>query len=78
MDSRYNGNFELASQDTIMKYKALLLEANIEMDTEALMVITNLLRVNVSPDEIYSVLKQVSPVCGILKRFRLKSKTSTD
>lgn len=78
MDSRYNGNFELASQDTIMKYKALLLEANIEMDNEALMVITNLLRVNVSPDEIYSVLKQVSPVCGILKRFRLKSKASTE
>ena len=78
MDSRYNGNFELASQDTILKYKALLQEANIEMDTEALMVITNLLRVNVSPDELYSVLKQVSPVCGILKRFRLKSKTSTE
>lgn len=59
--------------DELEKYRALLHEANIEMDNEALIVISSLLRMNVSPDTIYSVLKEIAPVCGILKRFKLKS-----
>jgi hypothetical protein len=66
------------TQDDLRKYRALLLEANVEIDNEALIVIANLLRLNVSPDEIYAVLKQILPVCGILKRFKLKPKPSAE
>jgi hypothetical protein len=66
------------TQDDLRKYRALLLEANVEIDNEALRVIAELLRLNVSPDEIYKVLKEILPVCGILKRFKLKPKTSTE
>lgn len=64
------------TQEELKKYHALLLESKVEMDNEALIVITNLLRLNVAPDEIYNILKQIAPVCGLLKRFKLKPQKS--
>lgn len=70
----YNGNtVNDISSDDLKKYQVLMRESNVEIDDEALNVVANLLRLNVSPDEIYSILKQISPVCGLLKRFKLKT-----
>ena len=79
MGSRdFNGSMESAvTQDELRKYRALMVEANIEIDNEALIVVANLLRLNISPDIIYSVLKEIAPGCGLLGRFKLKSKPST-
>lgn len=63
---------DFVSQEDLKKYHALMLESKIEIDNEALVVIANLLRLNVPPDDVYSVLKQIAPVCGLLKRFKLK------
>lgn len=60
------------TQEELRKYGALLHEAKIEMDNDAMGVVADLLRLNVAPDDIYSVLKEIAPVCGILKRFKLK------
>lgn len=60
------------TQEELKKYNALLHEAKIEMDNEAISVVADLLRLNVAPDEIYSVIKEIAPACGILKRFKLK------
>lgn len=70
---------DVVTQDDLKKYHALMLESKIEIDSEALVVIASLLRLNVSPDDIYSILRQIAPVCGLLKRFKLKPhKTNTD
>lgn len=69
---------ESVTEDELRQYKELLAEAQIELDHEALIVISNLLRLNVSPDEICNVLKQIMPLCGILKRFKLKTKPSVE
>ena len=66
-------NTDAITQDELAKYKALMQEANIEMDEEALTVFANLLRMNVAPDEIFNIIKEIAPICGILKRFKLKS-----
>lgn len=60
------------SQDELKIYHTLMQGSNVEIDDDALLVLANLLRLNVPPDEIYEVIKQVAPVCGMLKRFRLK------
>lgn len=80
MNSRgFNGNLDVVTQEDIKRYHAMMLESKVEIDNEALIVIANLLRLNVPPDEIYSVLKQIAPVCGLLKRFKLKpQKSSTE
>lgn len=78
MSRGHNGSLEAVTEDEVRKYRALMFESNVEIDNEALIVIANLLRLNVSPDQIYSVLKQVAPVCGILKRFKLKTKPSAE
>jgi len=70
-------NFDVISPEELRKFQASMLESNVEIDDEALNVIVNLLRLNVSPDEIYSVLKQISPLCGLLKRFKLKTPKSS-
>lgn len=77
MDAR-GVNFEAVTQEELLKYRALLQESKVEIDNEALVVVANLLRLNVSPDEIYSVLKQIAPVCGLLKRFKLKKPQPRD
>lgn len=69
-----NGNgLDLVSQEELRKYRVLMQESNVEIDNEALAVIANLLRLNVSPDEIYAMLKDIAPNCGLLKRFKLKT-----
>lgn len=73
-----NVGLDAVTQDELRKYRALMLESNVEIDNEALIVLANLLRLNVAPDEIYSVLKQIVPHCGILKRFKLKPKPSVE
>ena len=73
-----NGNMNAVTPDELKKFRALMLEANVEIDDEALIVIANLLRLNVDPDEIYSVIKEITPVCGILKRFKLRRKTNVE
>lgn len=78
MDSRKNTSPNAVSQDDLKKYRALLMEANVELDNEALIAIANLLKLNVGPDEIYTVLKEILPVCGILKRFKIKPKPSVE
>lgn len=80
MDSRaFNGNINVVSPEDIKKYQALMLESKVEIDNEALVVVANLLRLNVPPDEIYTVFKEIAPVCGLLKRFKLKpQKSSTE
>lgn len=76
---RYNSNnIDLVTQDDLKKYHALMLESKIEIDNEALVVIANLLRLGVSPDEVYSVLKQIAPYCGLMKKFKLKPKLTSD
>lgn len=77
MTSRgFNGNPDAITQEDLMRYNALLLESKVEIDQEALIVVANLLRLNVPPDEIYLVLKQIAPTCGLLKRFKLKTQKS--
>lgn len=73
----YNGNSGGVTQEDLQKYNALMLESKVEIDSEALVVVANLLRLNVPPDEIYSVIKQIAPVCGLLKRFKLKPQKSS-
>lgn len=72
----FNGNLDAVTQDDLKKYNALLVESKVEIDQEALIVIANLLRLNVPPDEIYLILKQIAPVCGLLRRFKLKPQKS--
>lgn len=69
---------ETVTQEELRKYRALMAESNVEIDKEALEVIVKLLRLNVSPDEIHLVIKRLSPHCGILKRFRLRSKPTVE
>lgn len=77
MTSRgFNGISDAVTQEDLKKYNALLLESKVEIDQEALIVVSNLLRLNVSPDEIYHVLKEIAPTCGLLKRFKLKTQKS--
>lgn len=76
MGSRGHNGLDNITQEDLKKYHALMLSSKVEIDNEALIVIVNLLRLNVSPDEIYSVLKQIAPVCGLLKRFKLKPQKS--
>lgn len=77
MGSRGSGeNLNAVSQEEMKIYHALLLESNIQIDNEVLIVIANLLRLNVAPDVIYSMIKQIAPVCGLLKRFKLKPQKS--
>lgn len=78
MGSRSNGNMEPVTQDELRKCKALMLEANVEMDNDALLVIVKMLRLGASPDAIYSVIKQIAPHCGIMKRFKLRSKPTLE
>lgn len=80
MDSRrYNENLnhDVITQDDLKKYHVLMHESKIEIDNEALVVIASLLRLGVPPDDIYLVLKQIPPVCGLLKRFKIKTHKST-
>lgn len=70
-------SLDVVTQDDLKKYQELLLESKVEIDEEALVVITNLLRLNVSPDDICVVLRQIAPVCGLLKRFKIKPQKST-
>lgn len=72
----YNGNSEGISHEDLEKFNDLMLASNVEIDKEALVVVANLLRLNVPPDEVYSVIKQIAPVCGLLKKFKLKSQKS--
>lgn len=67
-----SNSLDVVTQDDLKKFHALLLESKVEIDNEALIVITNLLRLNVSPDDIYAVLRQIAPVCGLLKRFKIR------
>lgn len=73
-----NGNSDLVTQDEIKIYHSLMRESKIEMDNQALVVISNLLRLGVSPDDIYAVIKEIIPVCGLLKRFKLKPHKSSN
>lgn len=75
--SGYNGNLEGVTQEDLRKYHALMSESKVEIDNEALIVVANLLKLNVPPDDIYSVIKQIAPVCGLLKRFKLKPQKSS-
>lgn len=71
-----NTNHNVITQDDIKKYHGLMLESKIEIDNEALVVIASLLRLGVPPDDIYFILKQIPPVCGLLKRFKIKTPRS--
>lgn len=71
-------DLDAVTQEDLKKYHALLLELKIEIDNEALVVITNLLRLGVSPDDIYAVLRQIAPVCGLLKRFKIRPQKSSN
>ena len=68
----HNGDLEAVTQEDLKKFQALMQESKVEIDNEALIVVANLLRLNVAPDAIYSVIKQIAPNCGLLKRFKLK------
>lgn len=57
-------------------YQQLMKEANVEIDLEALVVLAQLMRLKVPPEEIYKTITQVAPVCGLLKKFRLKPQRS--
>lgn len=74
----YNEYLDGVSQEDLKKFNELMLENKVEIDHEALVVVANLLRLNVPPDDIYSVLKQIAPVCGLLKRFKLKPQKSAN
>lgn len=65
------------TQEELEQLHTLMRDLKVEIDSEALGVVANLLRLNVSPDEVYSVLKQIAPVCGLFKRFKLKPQKST-
>jgi len=79
MNSRgHTVSLEALTQDDLKKFNALMLESKVEIDNEALIVIANLLRLNVSPDDIYTILKQIAPVCGLLKRFKLKPQKASN
>lgn len=73
-----HSSLDVVTQEDLKKFHALLLESKVEIDNEALVVITNLLRLNVSPDDIYAILRQIAPVCGLLKRFVLRPHKSTN
>lgn len=60
------------SEDELKVYRALLQAAKIEMDQEALDCIASLLRFGVPPDEVYQLIKQIVPVCGLLRKFKIK------
>lgn len=72
-----NENSDPITQEDLKRYHATLLESKVEIDNEALIVVANLLRLNASPDDIYIVLKQIAPVCGLLKKFKLKPQKSS-
>lgn len=68
-----NGNqLGAVPQEDLKIYRCLMKESQIAIDDEVLIVIANLLKLNISPDEIYSVLTQIAPVCGLLRKYRLK------
>lgn len=60
----------------IESYNALMREANIEIDREALIVIVQLIKLGVHSEDVYEGLKQIAPVCGLLKKCKLRPSKS--
>lgn len=69
-------SFSPVTEEEVKVYQGLMKEANVEMDLEVLLVVAQLMRLGVPPEEIYRTITQVAPVCGLLKRFKLKPQRS--
>lgn len=78
MDIR-NTNATVSGDKNMEKYRALLAQAKVEMDSDVFKEINKLLELGVPPAEIHSFLKEIVPHCGLLKRIKIKpQKTSAD
>lgn len=71
-----NRNF--VNQRDLEHYKALFNQVNVFIHNDALVVIAEMLKLDIPPDEIYSLLKQMAPVCGLLRKFKIKKSSSND